>query len=279
MDAALLTPDLLAPGDGKSATLDPAQFSWSQIRSCDDPYFETAYAALWREFGAAHEIETREVLAARMREAGRLRYEILLARRGTEIAAVRDHTAIACHGGIIVHLSHLLVAPEWRRSGLAGWMRAAPILTAREIAAATGTPGCTVTLVGEMEYDDGSDPRKALRLLAYERAGYLKIDPQTVRYHQPDFRPPEMIDASGGAQPLPFHLIIRRVGNEHEHSIPGGEVRRIVRALHTMYGAQFRAQDMAHPALNLASLPADQSEIALIPPSARTSIPTPPSRL
>jgi hypothetical protein len=40
-----------------------------------------------------------------------------------------------------------------------------------------------VTLAGEMEYDDGSDPRMALRLLAYGRAGYLKIDPQTVRYH------------------------------------------------------------------------------------------------
>ena len=276
MDVALLTPDLLAPGDGKSADLDPTQFTWSQIRSCEDPHFETAFSALWLEFGATHEMESRDVLAARMRGASRLRYEILLVRAGAEIAAVRDHTAIACEGGIIVHLSHVLVAPAWRRSGLAGWMRAAPILTARELAVATGTPGCSVTLAGEMEYDDGSDPRMALRLLAYGRAGYLKIDPQTVRYHQPDFRPPNLIDASRGAQPLPFQLIVRRVGREHERSISGGEVRRIVRALHAMYGAQFRAQDMAHPALNLALLPGDHAEIALIPPTAAASSPIPP---
>lgn len=268
MDPALLTPDLLAPGDGKSAALDPAQFAWSQIRSPDDPLFETACTALWQEFGAAHELETRDVLAARLREAGPLRYEILLVHSGSQIAAVRDHTAIPCDGQIVVHLSHLLVAPEWRRSGLAGWMRAAPILPARELAAAKGTPGCDVTLVGEMEYDDGIDPRRALRLLAYERAGCLKIDPRAVRYHQPDFRSPEMIDASGGAGPLPFQLIIRRVGREHERIITGREVRRIVRALHTMYGAQFRPQDMAHAALSLDHFPNDHAEIALVPPTA-----------
>lgn len=267
MDSALLTPDLLAPGDGKSAALDPAQFTWSRIRSPDDPLFETAYAALWQEFGTAHEMETRDVLAARLREAGPLRYEILLVHAGAQVAAVRDHTAIACDGQIVVHLSHLLVAPEWRRSGLAGWMRAVPILTARELAAANATPGCEVTLVGEMEYANGTDPRRALRLLAYERAGCLKIDPRAVRYHQPDFRPPEVMDAGDGARPLPFQLIIRRVGREHERVITGRGVRRIVRALHTMYGAQFRPQDMAHPALRLDHFPDDHAEIALLPPT------------
>lgn len=268
MDPALLTPDLLAPGDGKSAALDPAQFTWSQIRSPDDPLFETAYAALWQEFGTAHEMEMRDVLAARLREAGPLRCEILLVHSGVQIAAVRDHTAIACDGEIVVHLSHLLVAPEWRRSGLAGWMRAAPIRTARELAAAIGAPGCDVTLVGEMEYDDGTDPRRALRLLAYERAGCLKLDPQAVRYHQPDFRRPEVIDASGGARPLPFQLIIRRVGREHERVITGRELKRIVRALYAIYGAQFRAEDMAHAALSLAHFPDDHAEIALVAPTA-----------
>ena len=268
MDPVLLTPDLLAPGDGKSASLDLAQFAWSRIRSCDDPLFETAYAALWREFGAAHEIETCDVLAARFRESGQLRYEMLLIRAEGNVAAVRDHTAIACDGEVIVHLSHLLVAPAWRRSGLAGWMRAAPVLVARNLAAAIGTPSCDVTLVGEMEYDDGSDSRKRLRLLAYERAGYLKIDPRVVRYHQPDFRPPALIDATGGARPLPFQLIIRRVGRETERSITSREVRRIVRALYTMFGAQFRPQDMAHAAMSLDHYPPEHSQIALVPPTA-----------
>lgn len=268
MDLALLTPDLLAPGDGKSAGLSPSEFSWSQIRSAEDPLFEMAYTTLWQEFGAAHEMETREVIAARLRGAHGLRYEILLVRADGALVAVRDHTAIASDGGFIVHLSHLFIAPSWRRSGIAGWMRAAPILTARELACSMGISPGDITLAGEMEFDDGNDPRKALRLLAYERAGYRKIDPRAVPYHQPDFRTPAAIDAGGGPRPLPFQLIIRRVGHEAECSITGAEVRRIVRALYRLYRSQFRPQDMVHPALNLEKYPADDADVALVPPTA-----------
>ena len=162
MDPALLTPDLLAPGDQNSAFLDPAQFAWSRIRSCDDPLFEKAYAALWAEFGEAHEMETREVLAGRFAAGGDLCSEMVVAQSAGAIAAVRDQTAIWFEGEAIVHLSHLLVAPEWRRSGLAGWMRAVSILTARAIASAHGKTDAPITLVCEMEYDDGSDPRRAV---------------------------------------------------------------------------------------------------------------------
>jgi GNAT superfamily N-acetyltransferase len=265
VNPSLLTPDLLAPGDQKSASLDPAQFQWSRIRSATDPLFETTYAALWAEFGAANEMETRDIIAARFRQDPSMRYEMVLARKDGAIAAIRDQTAIWFEGEVIVHLS---VAPEWRRSGIAGWMRAVSLLTAREVAAGHGQPDAAITLVGEMEYDDGSDPRRAVRLTAYERAGFLKIDPASVRYMQPDFRPPEEIDASGGAKPLPFQLIIRQVGRESARSIAGAKVRRIVRALHAMYGAQFRPQDMAHPALSLAAYPPDHAEIALVPPTA-----------
>lgn len=268
MNPSLLTRDLLAPGDQKSASLDPAQFEWNRIRSASDPLFETTYAALWAEFGATHEMESREVIAARFRQDPSMRYEMLLARKDGAIAAIRDQTAIWFEGEVIVHLSHLLVAPEWRRSGLAGWMRAASLLTAKELAAGHGEPRAAITLVGEMEYDDGIDPRRAVRLTAYERAGFLKIDPASVRYVQPDFRPPTEIDASGGAKPLPFQLIIRQVGLESARSIAGAKVRRIVRALYAMYGAQFRPQDMAHPALSLAAYPPDDAEIALVPPTA-----------
>lgn len=267
MDLALLTPDLLAPGDGKSADLAPSDFTWSQIRSAEDPLFEMAYATLWQEFGAAHEMETRDVVAARLNGSHGFRYEILLVRADGALVAVRDHTVIASEGGFIVHLSHLFIAPLWRRSGIAGWMRAAPILTARELASSMGIASGGITLAGEMEYDDGNDPRKALRLLAYERAGYRKIDPRMIPYHQPDFRTPAAIDAAGGARPLPFQLIIRRVGHEAERSITGAEVRRIVHALCRLYRSQFRPQDVAHPALSLDRYPADDAEIALVPPT------------
>lgn len=268
MKASLFTPDLLSPGDQKSAALDPAQFTWSRIRSAEEPHFECAYAALWAEFGPAHEMEGHEVIVARFAEDSRMHYEMILAQAGEQIAAVRDQTVICFEGEIIVHLSHLLVSPEWRRSGLAGWMRAAAIVSAREFASANGSPDVEITLLGEMEYDDRIDPRRAVRLTAYERAGFLKIDPRVVRYFQPDFRPPAEIDASGGARPLPFQLILRRVGHETETTIRGAAVRRMVRALYAMYGAQFRPQDMSHPTLSLDEYPADNAAVALIPPTA-----------
>jgi GNAT superfamily N-acetyltransferase len=273
MDPALLTPDLLAPGDQKSAALEPAQFSWTCIRSLAEPLFETAYGALWAEFGAVNEMETREVLASRFTSNSAMCYEMVLAQKAGIIAAVRDQTAIWFEGEVVVHLSHLVVAPEWRRSGLAGWMRTVSILTARELSVAHGRSDAAITLVGEMEYDDGSDPRRAVRLTAYERAGFLKIDPASVRYFQPDFRPPAEIDASGGARPLPFQLIIRQVGREFETSIGGARVRRLVRALYTIYGAQFRPQDMAHPSLSLANYPGDDATVALVAPTSVASLP------
>jgi GNAT superfamily N-acetyltransferase len=265
-----LLPGLLAPGDGKSFSLLPSDFEWIQIRSIEDPFFDVAYEALWAEFGAAHEMESREVLAERLRPKPGLCYELVIARRNGVLAGVRDHTAIWAEGEVVVHLSHVLVMPDWRRSGLAGWMRAVPVPTARELAAAHGAPTAPVTLVGEMEYDDGTDPKRAVRLTAYERAGYLKIDPLLVHYHQPDFRSPTEIDASGGPRPLPFQLIVRQVGREDERNVTGARVRRWVRALYAMYGAQFRKTDMAHPALKIDSYPVPEMRIPLIPPTTRT---------
>jgi acetoin utilization deacetylase AcuC-like enzyme/GNAT superfamily N-acetyltransferase len=270
MNASLLTPDLLSPGDQKSASLDPAQFIWNRIRAADDPLFEIAYLALWNEFGAAHEMETREVIAARFTANAAMRYDMILVRAAERIAAVRDQTVIWFEGEIIVHLSHLFVTPKWRRSGLAGWMRAAAVLSARAIASAHGKHDAAITLVGEMEYDDGSDPRCAVRLTAYERAGFSKIDPRVIHYFQPDFRLPSEIDTTGGAHPLPFQLILRCIGRETQTTITGADVRRIVRALYAMYGAQFRPQDMAHPALSLDAYPVDRAAVALVPPTSVT---------
>jgi len=268
MNPSLLTPDLLAPGDQKSRGFDPAQFTWTRIRSVEDSLFESAYNALWAEFGASNEMETRDVLAGRFKPNPAMRYEMVLAQKEALIAAIRDQTAIWFEGEVVVHLSHLLVAPEWRRSGLAGWMRAASIITAHELASEHNHPDAAITLVGEMEFDDGSDPRRTVRLAAYERAGFLRIDPAAVRYFQPDFRPPASIDAGDGPRPLPFQLIVRQVGRESDRTIRGARARRLVRALYAMYSAQFRPQDMAHPSLSLADYPADNTEVALLAPTA-----------
>lgn len=265
-----ILPSDLAPGDSKSAALDLAEFDIARIRSVDDPLFEVAYARLWEEFGAKDEMELRETLAQRFSLAPRILYEMLLVRRAGEFVAVRDHTAALSRDGehAVVHLSHNLVSPIARRTGLAGWLRALPIATAREcLALRQAPPGAHLTLVAEMEFPDPDDPARAIRLQAYERAGFRKIDPALVPFHQPDFRSPAVIDATGDARPLPFQLIVRRVGREHERVISGAETRQLVETLYAIYEPQFRPSDLAHPLLSLDSYPPATAIIPLLLPT------------
>ena len=258
----------LAPGDAASAGIDLSAYRIDRIRALDDPLFESAYAPLWAEFGAKDEMELRETLDRRFRLAPRVLYEMLLVRRGEEFVAVRDHTATVADGGAVVHLSHNLIVPGARRTGLAGWLRAWPVQAARECLAANGAAAdAPVTLLAEMEYMAADDPARAIRLRAYERGGFRKIDPAVVPFYQPDFRAPAVIDATGGARPLAFQLIVRQVGREDAQTISGREVRRLVRALYDIYAPQFRPADLAHPLLSPDRLPADDAVIALLPPT------------
>ena len=260
----------LAPGDEKSAKLDLAQFDLARIRSFDDPLFEEAYGWLWREFGPKDEMERREVLARRFQLDRRFLYEMAFVRVAGEFVAVRDHTAAMTRDGarVVVHLSHNLVSPLARRTGLAGWMRALPIAAARQCLASNAAPSIApITLLAEMEYPRPDDPARTIRLQAYERAGFRKLDPQMVRYFQPDFRDPAVIDATGGARPLAFQLLVRRVNREHERCIFGVELRQFVETLYDVYRPQFREADLAHPSLSLDSYPADDAMIPLVPPT------------
>lgn len=266
----------LAPGDQRSRTLDLSPFKFAVIRSAADPLFEEAYGHLWLQFGTKHEMESRGVLRQRFGLAPRIVYEIIYVQRDEEFVAVRDYTVILGLDGrhAIVHLSHHLVAPRARRTGLAGWMRALPICAARQCLAAHGIAGggagsfpARITLIAEMEHAVPDDPQGMIRLRAYEKAGFRKIDPTRISYHQPDFRDPAVIDSTGGARPLPFQLILRRVGREHERAISGAETRALVQALYHIYGPQCRPQDMAHPLLSLVHYPADDATVALISPT------------
>ncbi|MDX2079319.1 MAG: hypothetical protein SFU53_00900 [Terrimicrobiaceae bacterium] len=275
-----MIPSDLAPGDLRSLDLDR---DWSDVElhrvgSTSDPLFDMAFGALWSEFGAIGELEEAPVLARRMLwdpaeriDGTAMRYRMMLVTSGGQFAAVRDHTAIVVDGepGAVVHLSHNLVAPDWRRSGLAGWMRALPITTARHVLEAQGRPkDSPITLVGEMEHPDPEKPESLVRLRAYEKAGYKKVDPSRVGYLQPDFRASREIDLTGGPRPIPLSLIVRRVGREGEPSIPGSEVRQIVGALYRMYATGFRKQDMTVVHDSLLNYPDDHEDVALLPPTA-----------
>jgi GNAT superfamily N-acetyltransferase len=269
----------LAPGDTRSKELADGDLDVTRIRSRDHPLFGAAYDALWAEFGSLNEMEPRVVIEQRLawypaaaQDGCWLRYEMVFVRQRGQLAAVRDHTVAATerYGSpkAVVHLSHALVDPASRRTGLAGWLRAWPLQTARATLVAAGLPATApVTLVAEMEHADPQAASRMIRLGAYEKAGFQKIDPSVVHYFQPDFRPAEIIDASGGPRPLPFSLIVRRVGRESEAYIRGAEVREIVECLYTIYGTSFRDREMAPLRRSLDAYPAADREIALVAPS------------
>ena len=275
-----MIPGDLAPGDSRSRERDWSDVMLHRITSPDEPAFGAAFQALWDEFGARGELEQASVLSRRLRWDGSTLiggaafcYDLMQVTSGGRLAAVRDHTAIVRTGaGAVVHLSHNLIVPEWRRSGLAGWMRALPIQTARNCLRAQGiATTAPIALVGEMEH--AGNPASYARLAAYEKAGFQKIDPRAVNYLQPDFRAPEVIDAGGGPQPLPLALVVRRVGRELERTISGAGVREIVESLYCLYGAQFRNQDMTPLLQQLESYPAADARIALLPPTADVPLP------
>ena len=274
-----LTVGDLAPADFRSAEFDWTGFGVSFIDSPTDERFDVGYDALWREFGLKNEMEQRGVIEQRLAwrpeapiDGHALNYEMIVVSHDNELAAVRDHTAVVdllnpqeC---VVVHLSHLLILPRFRGSGLAGWMRTLPIYTARECLTRAKVAPRLINLVAEMEPALTSEPGRFGRLIAYEKVGFKKIDPTHVHYLQPDFRTACDIDADPrGPQPIPLSLITRRVGREAETSLAGREVRTVVESLYTMYQQSFRTSDMAINWASLAKYPHDDACVELVPPT------------
>lgn len=268
-------PKDLAPGDQASRQFDSSRVEVHRVASAGDPLFQEAYQSLWRYFGPINELEPAEVLAQRLalndsQDADDLviRYDLVLLRAEGHVAAACDHTAVADARGVVVHVSHILIDPAWRRTGLGGWIRAFPVQTARRCLEDAGLPlDLPITLVAEVEYPDGNEQRM-IRLKTFERAGFQKIDPAMIDYHQPDFRPPEIIDASGGSEPLPFQLLVRQVGREGAMHVSGAEVRTMVERIYRGYDRDFREQDMAVVWRQLETYPPDEAQIRLLLPTA-----------
>ncbi len=126
-----------------------------------------------------------------------------------------------------------------------------------------------VTLIGEMEHFDPTRSATLVRLTAYEKAGFKKVDPSRVSYLQPDFRDPAEIDLSSGPQPLPLTLMLRRIGLEAEDFVRGAEILHNVKALYKMYAAEFRSADMHQVYESLKAYPAPTDHIPLKAPTAR----------
>ena len=244
----------LAPGDSLPHPALPKGLSLHVVESPEDPLFETAYKLLDEEFGAKGEMETRDVIISRMswkptqllNGCGML-YNLMLLMLGDECVALRDHTAITrpdCDE-VVVHLSHVLVVPKWRRKGLAPILRTIPVVTAHTCAAAIGRPEAPVTLFCEMEPIDLTIPANKIRRTSYEQAAFTALG-AGLGYMQPDFRPFEAIDADpAGPKPIPFDILLRRVGMEEKINIMHERVVTNVELIYAMYAVAFRAKDMA----------------------------------
>jgi hypothetical protein len=279
VDVPLLADDL-APGDRGVAERDWSDVSVRRILGPDDPDFELAYEHLWGEFGERGEMETRRVIEERIawdpaRPLGRfaLAYDLVVLRRRGTLAALRDHTAVVrlgaerqpLHGPVVVHLSHALVVPAERGSGLAGWLRALPLQAARRAAVAAGCPpGTPIVLAAEMEPRDPARPARMARLRSYERAGFSMLDPAVTPYAQPDFR----VLAGGKASPIPLGLVVRRVGREHEREMPAAEAAALVESIYAVYGVHIPASALGPLRAAAAEWTARTPTFPLLPPTA-----------
>jgi GNAT superfamily N-acetyltransferase len=287
VDPALRSEDL-APGDRPEAAKDWSDVRVRRVLGVEDPDFGFAYDKLWREFGPRNEMETRAVIRDRLawdpekpvasgRHGGAaLAYELLVLRRASGFAALRDHTAVVrldaaerpVDSLVVVHLSHSFVDPSHRGSGLIAWLRSLPLQAARRCARAVGLPGDSpCVLVAEMEAPDPIDIARMARLRSYARAGFQKVDPEAAPYFQPDFRPPEVL-AGATPQPVPLQLVMRRVGREHEERVPAAEVAAIVASIYAVYGVHTPAAALDPLRADAERWTARESSFRLLPPTA-----------
>jgi 4-aminobutyrate aminotransferase / (S)-3-amino-2-methylpropionate transaminase len=256
-----------------------ARFTLREARGEAD--FQLGHGALVAEFGPQGEIEREETLRA-WYAAGSLspadapipaRYHLLLAfDEGGALAGVRDCfvTVDPAARRAVVLLSHSLVLPAWRRTGLAALLRTAPVGLARA-ALARSCGGGEVLLAAEMEMPEAADRASVIRLLAYGKAGFRLVPPHVLPYAQPDFRD---LDALGAApKPLPFLALVRQVGEEGRATVSRARVEAVVRHLQAIHRCHCRPEDLApiadHALAGLARAEGDRLPLLSLPTSAR----------
>jgi GNAT superfamily N-acetyltransferase len=272
----------LAPGDVSATDFDWSELTLHRVTGPADPEFDAAYARLHAEFGPRGEMEPPHVIHERLawdpaQPVGNaaLYYEMLVVRRGPELVAVRDHTAVVRlddagrprSGPTVVHLSHVLIVPAYRGTGLAAWLRTLPLEAARRCAWVTRRPfDAPIVLVAEMEHPDPEDGDRQRRLRSYERAGFQKVDPSVALYHQPDFRTAEELGAAAPVS-VPLALIVRRVARERESHVPAAELAAIVESIYSVYGRHVPAHAIDPLRVSAAEWTVRQPRVRLLPPT------------
>lgn len=231
---------------------------WS-IVSPDHPDFEPAYRMLWDAFGPTGEMEREEAIRRFLldddlepTESGTfIRYFLMVAKdRDGNIRGARDGSVLVnpayAPDLCVVYLSHIFMTPAARGTVLSYWLRIAPVEIAVQylvdlqalgrltlpIPDAPGKYfGMRVDLAAEMEYFTPEERLSVQRILFYGRGGFDAINPRHFPYRQPDFRDPEIIRATGN-RPVPFMLLVRRIGRERYATMPIEEASAVMRLLY-----------------------------------------------
>jgi hypothetical protein len=236
------------------------KYEVESIEHPDHPDFERAFEVLWDGFGATGEMESKAVIRAMLLadptvplpSGSYARFFLLVARdRETgKIRGVRDGRVLVNPAYspdlCLVYLSHIFMLPEARGTVLTYWLRIAPLDLAvsflhllhqrgKIALPAPDAPGkyfgMRVDLAAEMEYFSPEDKLSLQRILFYGRGGFDAVDPRHFPYRQPDFRDQELIEKTGD-HPVPFMLLLRRVGREREARLPIDEASAVMRLLY-----------------------------------------------
>ena len=235
------------------------RYELHSIEHPDHPDFARAYQILWDAFGPPGEMEPEHAIRRFLLDdafdplpSGTfIRYFLLVAKdRDGNLRGVRDGSVIYnphwAPDLCTVYLSHIYMLPEARGTVLTYWLRIAPLELAVEYLfqlhhrGLVRLPqpdqpgryfGVQMNLAAEMEYFSPDDRLSLQRILFYGRGGFDVIDPRHFPYRQPDFRDPAVIQATGNT-PVPFMLLLRRMGRERQARLPLDEARTIMRLLY-----------------------------------------------
>jgi hypothetical protein len=172
---------------------------------------------------------------------------------------------------VVVLLSHVLVLPPARRTGLAALLRAVPIALARAAATKLGVTAPRITLFGEMETVVPEERDTVIRYVAYGRAGFRAVDPRVMPYAQPDFG-----EFEGRGTPVPLVPVVRLVGQESREYLSGREALAMMRHLRAIHD---RHCDLAHVADLNASICARVREDVNVPLLPLPALPADTARL
>jgi hypothetical protein len=249
---------------------------WS-IEDPDHPDFDEAYELLWSVFGPSGEMERKDVLEGFIRQGAFqwpvtgtiVRHFLLTAKQedGT-LCGVRDGAVLInpayAPDLCLIYLSHIYMLPRARGTVMSYWLRIAPMEIAvhtmamlhaqgKLVLPAPDAPGkyfgMNIVLAAEMEYFTPAERPSWERILFYGRGGFDVINPRHFPYRQPDFRDPEVIRATGNL-PLPFMLLLRRLGRERQATLPIREAQAIMRLMYDHF-ATYCAPEFLENSLDL----------------------------